>query len=308
MDLRQLTIFRAVAANLSFTKAASSLNYVQSNVTTQIHALEKELGVPLFDRLGGKQVVLTDAGCRLLQYAEQLLLLAEEAQATVSVKGEPQGTLRIGATETLCIYRLPSLLRRFRTMYPGVQVVFRPSPVTELRRLVHSGELDVAFVFDEADHSGGPGDELLAHEPVWVVAAPDHLLANNQTVVPADISKMDLLLTEAGCCYRSHFERILNRKGVYPRTVLEFNSIEAVKQCVINGLGVTLLTAVSVSAEISRGQLVKLPWRGPDLTVKTHLVWHKDKWLSPSLEAFLTLAREMLANTENMNVAYTDSN
>lgn len=294
MDLRQLTIFRAVAANLSFTKAASSLNYVQSNVTTQIHVLEKELGVPLFDRLGGKQVVLTDAGRQLLQYAEQLLLLAEEAQTTVSMRGEPTGTLRIGATETLCIYRLPSLLRAFRARYPGVQVIFRPSPVAELRRLVHSGDLDVAFVFDEGDRHEGPGDELLGHEPVWVVAAPDHPLANNQTVAAADISKMDLLLTEAGCCYRSHFERILNREGVYPRTVLEFNSIEAVKQCVINGLGVTVLTAVSVSAEVSRGQLVRLPWKGPDLTVKTHLVWHKDKWLSPSLEAFLALAREML--------------
>ncbi|MNW43830.1 HTH-type transcriptional regulator GltR [compost metagenome] len=288
-----MTIFRAVAANLSFTKAAFSLNYVQSNVTTQIHVLEKELGVPLFDRLGGKQVVLTDAGRQLLQYAEKLLLLAEEAQATVSMRGEPTGTLRIGATETLCIYRLPSLLRAFRANYPGVQVIFRPSPVAELRRLVHSGDLDVAFVFDDAEHKEGPGDELLGYEPVWVVAAPDHPLANNRTVVPLDMSKMDLLLTEAGCCYRSHFERILNREGVYPKTMLEFNSIEAVKQCVINGLGVTVMTAASVSTEVSRGQLVRLPWSGLDLTVKTHLVWHKDKWLSPSLEAFLTLVREV---------------
>jgi Bacterial regulatory helix-turn-helix protein, lysR family len=65
MELRQLTIFRAVAKTLNFTKAATSLNYVQSNVTAQIHALEEELGVPLFDRLGGKQVVLTDAGLHM---------------------------------------------------------------------------------------------------------------------------------------------------------------------------------------------------------------------------------------------------
>jgi DNA-binding transcriptional LysR family regulator len=103
MDLRQLSIFRAVAAMLSFTKAAASLNYVQSNVTAQIHALEKELGVKLFDRLGGKQVVLTEAGHRLLRYAEQLLDLAEEAQAAISMEEEPQGTLRIGAAESLSI-------------------------------------------------------------------------------------------------------------------------------------------------------------------------------------------------------------
>ena len=73
MELRQLTIFRAVARLRSFTKAAISLNYVQSNVTTQIHALEEELGVPLFDHLGRKHVVLTDAGQHLLEYAERLL-------------------------------------------------------------------------------------------------------------------------------------------------------------------------------------------------------------------------------------------
>ncbi|AJY73803.1 LysR family transcriptional regulator [Paenibacillus beijingensis] len=294
MDLRQLTIFRAVATMLSFTKAAVSLNYVQSNVTTQIQALENNLGVPLFDRLGGKQVVLTDAGRQLLQYAEQLLDLAEEAQAAVSLGEEPQGTLRIGAAESLCIYRLPSLLRSFRTRYPRVKIVFRPSPVAELRNLVHSGSIDVAFVFEELDREGGPGDEILAIEPVWVVAAPDHPLVGNEVVVPSDFTGVDLLLTESGCCYRGHFERILSRANVYPKTILEFNSIEAVKQCVISGLGVTLLSSVSVSSEITSGQLVKLPWEGPDLSVVTHLVWHKDKWLSPSLAAFLTHAREML--------------
>jgi DNA-binding transcriptional LysR family regulator len=302
MELRQLTIFRAVARTLNFTKAAASLNYVQSNVTAQIHALEEELGVPLFDRLGGKQVVLTDAGHQLLEYAERLLDLAEEARATVSMRGEPQGTLKIGATPTLCIYRLPSLLHTFRTRYPRVRLIFRPSPGSELRSLVRTGSIDVAFVFEEADHKGGPGDEPLSREPIWVLASPDHALVGREVVVPSDLGKMDLLLTEAGCCYRSHFERVLSRASVYPATTLEFNSIEAVKQCVMAGLGLTILPAVAVAAELSQGRLLKLPWMGPDLTVVTHVVWHKDKWLSPALDAFLSLTREMLATTEGDEV------
>jgi len=302
MELRQLTIFRAVAKMLNFTKAATSLNYVQSNVTAQIHALEEELGVPLFDRLGGKQVVLTDAGRQLLEYAERLLDLAEEAQATVSMGGEPQGTLKIGATPTLCIYRLPQLLRTFRARYPRVHLIFHPSPGSELRDLVRTGSIDVAFVFEEAGRSGGPGDEPLAREPVWVLAAPDHSLVGREGVRPSDLAKMDLLLTEAGCCYRGLFERILSRASVYPATTLEFSSIEAVKQCVMTGLGLTVLPAVAVSAELSQGRLLKLPWMGPDLTVVTHVVWHKDKWLSPALDAFLSLTREMLATQKVVNV------
>ncbi len=304
MELRQLAIFRAVATMLNFTKAATSLNYVQSNVTAQIHALEEELGVPLFDRLGGKQVVLTDAGHQLLEYAERLLDLAEEARVTVSTRGEPHGTLKIGATPTLCIYRLPSLLRTFRKRYPRVHLIFRPSHGSELRSLVRTGSIDVAFVFEEADHRGGPGDEPLTREPIWVLVAPDHALVGREGVRPSDLAKMDLLLNEAGCCYRSLFERVLSRASVYPATTFEFNSIEAVKQCVMAGLGLTILPAIAVAAELSQGRLLKLPWMGPDLTVVTHMVWHKDKWLSPALDAFLSLTREMLATAESEEIQH----
>ena len=298
MELRQLTIFRAVARMRSFTKAAVSLNYVQSNVTAQIHALEEELGVPLFDRLGSKQVVLTDAGQHLLEYAERLLDLAEEAHFTVARSREPRGTLKIGATPTLCIYRLPLLLRTFRTRCPGVHLIFRPSPVSELRSLVRTGSLDVAFVFEETDHEAGTGEEPLAAEPIWVLAAPDHPLVGREEIVPADFAAMDVLLTETGCCYLSLFERILSRASVSPATTLEFGSIEAVKQCVMAGLGVTLLPEVAVSTEVAEARLCKLPWSGPDLTVVTYVVWHKDKWLSPALSAFLSLTQEMLAATQ----------
>ena len=175
MDLRQLTIFREVARKLSFTRAAIHLNYVQSNVTAQIHALEEELGQPLFDRLG-RQVVLTEAGQQLMEYAERLLMLAEEAQTAVSTGTTPQGTLRIGASETLCIYRLPVLLRAFRSRYPRVHVIFCPTTISERRRLVQEGLIDVAFVLDEIDSESELGDELITREPVWLVAAPDHVL------------------------------------------------------------------------------------------------------------------------------------
>jgi len=157
----------------------------------------------------------------------------------------------------------------------------------------------VAFVFEQTDHEGGPGDEPLAREPVWVLAAPDHALVGREEVRPADLAKMDVLLTEAGCCYWSLFERILSRANVYPATTLEFSSIEAVKQCVMTGLGLTVLPAVAVAAEHSQGRLLKLPWSGPDLTVVTHMIWHKDKWLSPALSAFLSLSREVLASSDD---------
>src|SRR5436190_8129479 len=126
MDLRQLATFRMVATTLSFTQTAATLGYVQSSVTAQIQALETDLGVPLFDRLG-KRVTLTDAGQRLLHYAEKMLDLAEEARSIVPGDTEPTGSLTISAPESLCAYRLPVVLNEFRKRYPQVRLMFLPS-------------------------------------------------------------------------------------------------------------------------------------------------------------------------------------
>lgn len=298
MDVRQLTIFREVAKELSFTRAANNLNYVQPNVTNQIHSLEEELGKPLFDRLG-RQVVLTAAGHNLLGYANRVLLLIHEAQTAVASGETPQGTLIIGSSETLCIYRLPALFRAYRDLFPQVRLIYKPSSNPELRRLVRDGEIDVAFTLEEADHPGGPCDQPLATERVTVLAPPNHPLAlRQQPVGPSDLAEYDLLLTEHSCTYRTLFERTMARAGAVPATLMELNSLEAVKQCVMAGLGLTVLPTVVAEVEIAQGRLVCLPWASDDLTLASHVIWHKDKWLSPALGEFLGMAREILQKNE----------
>jgi DNA-binding transcriptional LysR family regulator len=106
MEVRQLQIFRILAEELNFTRSAERLHTVQSNVTTQIKALEEELGTPLFDRLG-RRVTLTDAGRRFLPFAEQALAAMEQGQRAIQADAEPSGPLRIGAPESVLAYRLP---------------------------------------------------------------------------------------------------------------------------------------------------------------------------------------------------------
>ena len=296
MEHRQLRTFRAVARELSFTRAAEELGYVQSNVTAQVKALEAELGVPLFDRLG-RRVVLTDAGRALQGYAGRILDLHEEARAAVAEEpeGEPAGSLTISAPETLCAYRLPRLLRRFGERYPRVRLTFRPVACSELKAGVAEGVLDAAFLLEEPARSSVLRIEALVGEPLLVLAAPEHPLAPSAGVGPADLDGERVLLTESGCSYRRIFERRLAEAGVEPARALEFDSVEAIKQCVIAGMGVAVLPAVAVEAELQRGEIASLPWLGPRLEVSTQVAWHKDKWVSPALGAFLSLSREMLA-------------
>lgn len=132
MEIRQLKTFQVAAATLNFSGTAETLNYAQSTVSSQIGALEQELGVQLFDRIG-KSVLLTTAGQTLLDYTQQILKLADEAQQVVAGSDIPAGTLTIGAPESLCVYRLPPVLRRFREEYPQVTIALQPGSCPDLR-------------------------------------------------------------------------------------------------------------------------------------------------------------------------------
>ncbi len=285
MELRQLVIFRTLARTLNFTRTATALNYVQSNVTAQIQALETELGVRLFDRLG-KRVALTDAGLRLLPYAEHVLESVDAMRAALSEGQDPVGTLTISAPETLCTYRLPRLLHYVREQYPLVRIHFRPSPVADLRRLVSEGLLDVAFVLEEPIHSSRLTVKPLLAEPIQVVAAPSHPFAVRECVEPADMERETVLLTENGCGYRSMFEHMLAEMGVQPTATVEFSSVEAIKQCVMVGMGIAILPQMTIQAEVKEGKITILPWTRP-MQVMTQMIWHREKWLSPAFHAFL---------------------
>ena len=306
MELRHLRTFREVARGLSFTRAARELGYVQSAVTSHVKALEADLGVRLFDRLG-RRVALTDAGRGLLGYAERMLDLAEEARASVAGGGEPEGTVVVSATEMQCAYRLPPVLEEFRERFPKVRLVFRPSTPTgsldaETRRALSEGAIDAAFVLQ------GPLDvshpdfvaEPLVEEPLLVVARPDHPLARAPAVTPADLEDEPILLYEKGCGYRAVFEDALARACARPNEApVEFSAGEAIKRCAEAGMGVAVLAAVSVEREIEEGRLAALRWEQPDFRVLTQAVRHKDKWVSPALEAFLdTARRRMLEEAE----------
>jgi DNA-binding transcriptional LysR family regulator len=302
MELRQVRTFRAVAEELSFSRAAARLGYVQSSVSAQVSALERELGVRLFDRLG-RRISLTEAGSVLLGYSRELLVLATETREAVvdagAEAGEVTGTLTVSAPETLLTYRLPRLLAVFHETYPKVRLSVRPSAVGRLvgstRRAVEEGVVDVAFVLDVPVVVPGLSVEPLIEEDVSVIAPSGHALASTP-VSPQDLSGEAVLLPEApesGCAYRGQFEHQLGKTGTVPSERMEFQSIEAVKQCVAAGMGVSVLISVAVEAEVRAGKLAALRWEEP-FEVFTQMVWHEKRWKSPALRAFLETAREII--------------
>jgi DNA-binding transcriptional LysR family regulator len=299
MEIRQLTTFSMVAHTLSFSRTAEALNYVQSSVTAQVQALEEELGVRLFDRMG-KHVTLTDAGRRLQLYAEKILDQVSEARNAVTEEEIPTGTVTISAPESLCTYRLPILLHRFRMDYPQSRLIFRPClDCAQLRRHVSDGLIDVAFVIDEFVPSRAHQTEQLQRDALLILAAPDYPLAerflrSDRPLESGDFQSEHFLLTEQGCSYRNAIEQAFRAEGVDAVTDLAFSSVAAIKQCTMAGMGLAFLPLFTVASELEQGRLVALPWQNHSFDIGTYMVWHKDKWLSPSIRAFLDVARQTL--------------
>lgn len=297
MELRQLNTFRMVASTLNFSRAAEVLNYVPSNVTMQIKALEEELDVRLFDRLG-KQLVLTTAGKRFLTHVQSILDKLDEARSAVHDNENLSGTITISANEVLCAYRLPVVFQLFRSRYPGVRLIFRSVPNQELKQTLFEGTADIVFMLDETILSTALTVEPLLEETFRLFVAPDHPLAKQPVLQQEDFHGEVLLVNEKGCPYRTMFDRSFEKKGIDSITYLEFQNAEAIKQCAISEIGIAFLPEITVEAEVERGDLVALPWQIPDLHVYTHMAWHKDKWLSPIILSFIEAAREVIAIEE----------
>ncbi|MCX5559795.1 LysR family transcriptional regulator [Streptomyces sp. NBC_00038] len=289
MELRLLVTFEKVATMLSFTQAAAELKYAQSSVTSQIRALESSLGAELFDRLGSR-IRLTEAGERLLPYARQIIELAEEARAAVVGAGEPSGALTVGTMESLTAYRLLPLLELFHHRYPGVRLSLRTTIGDETRQALRQGTYDVGFLMERETEHAGLETAVLAVEPLALVAAPGHRLANTP-VATADLVRESLLATEPGCAYRDLFELELNSLAQVAFT--EFGTIEATKRAAAAGLGIALLPEVTVAAELADGSLLRLPWEVP-FTLRTQLAWRAGKRLPAHVRLFVEQARRLV--------------
>jgi DNA-binding transcriptional LysR family regulator len=140
--------------------------------------------------------------------------------------------------------------------------------------------------------------EPLVSEPISLLVAPSHPLAHASLVQPADLETETLLLVEVGCSYRTAFDHQLATAGITPQTTLELSSIEAIKQCAMLRMGVAVLPTVSVVAEMAQERLVALPWLEKDFQMVTQIIWHKEKWISPAMQAFLAVTREVIKDAE----------
>ena len=294
MELQHLKTFRAVCQRLSFSRAAGDLHYAQSTVSAQVQNLEDELGVRLFDRLG-RRILLTEAGERLLNYADKMLDLEEEARAEVAEGETGEGALVVRIPESMAYLGLPRAIAAFRKRQPRVRLRFITCAVDGLGEDLRKGVTDLAFLLADSAAGASVELEMLRAEPLVLLAGRSDSLSSLRRVRTRDLAGTTLLLSTADCGYRRGFERMLEEEGVLPGAVYNFGSLAVIKETVAAGAGVTIAPKAAVVAEVKAGRLKILPW---DEKPETALLMlrHKDKWLSPRLKAFMEAVREAAGN------------
>ncbi len=296
MQLRQLKTFVAVATTLNFTRAAEQVHLAQSSVTDQIQALEADLGTALFDR-SRRTLKLTEAGQRLLDYATEILDLADEARIVVAdAGGAPRGKLAIGGVETLCAEWLPELLAAFNRDYPTVDLVLHSAQSGQIHDELKSGVLDVGFLFGDLKAVPELRQEPVAQEELMFIVPPNHRYAGHPSVASDDLLDEPFLVTGKGCVYRRMFEAAFaGSLPVRPKIVSEVTSINAIRSLVKAGLGCALIPRVALPS--AADDVIALPWQSADRETPITMAWRRRRVQSSALRSFLAAARDAFARS-----------
>ncbi|SDM80477.1 LysR family transcriptional regulator [Acetanaerobacterium elongatum] len=289
MELKNLNTFLVLSKTKNFTKTAQYLGYVQSSITAQIQQLEKELNVQLFERMG-KNVSLTAEGERLIPYAQKMLALSSDIKSLYA-GAQCRGKLVVGASESISIYRLPPIISRFKEAYPNIDLYLHLLNVSDFAPLLINNTFDVAFVLDKPIINSGIKTALEIEERICVLSSPDCPLAKKAAVDIQDFAGLPVIFTGRGCSYRGMFEHDLAEHGVVPNIVLETSSIQVIKEAAMSGLGLCILPELAVMKELGEKKLIKLAYTN-NYNISSQLIYHKDKWLSPAMEGFISIAKQ----------------
>jgi DNA-binding transcriptional LysR family regulator len=266
----RLRVFRIVAEELSFTRAAERLFLTQPAVTMQIKNLEVDLGLRLFDRTG-QRIVLTPAGRILHDYAKRIATLCTDAERDLAaLKGETRGRLALGASTTIAQYLLPRLAGEFLAAFPAIQLSIISGNTSDVVAALADGRIGLGLIEGPSGRTDVKCEPFVEDEIVLVVP-PAHEYAATGSIEPADLKPASIILRERGSGTREVVEEALKRARLDVRRLriaLELDSTEAIKSAIAAGLGVGFVSRWALGKEIALGLLRTVPVKG--LRIRRH--------------------------------------
>ena len=290
MELHTLQVFATVVAERSFSRAAEKLYRTQPAVSLAVQRLETELGDKLIERdlRGAKDLVLTEAGRTVYDYARRFANLADELKdALAELRDLSAGRLVIGANESSTLYLLPHI-ERYRARHPKIKVQVRRSRSSRIPTELLEGELELGVA------SYDPGDDRLATKVIYTdalafIVSPRHRLARRRTVSITELGKETFIAHNVVSPYRELVLREFRRHKIPLNMDVEMPTLETIRRLVQDGEGVAFLPRMCVQKDVETGAVRELAVRELDVERKVRLLYAKGRTLSHAARAFLDL-------------------
>ena len=288
MDFDQLETFLEVARHASFSRAAEKRFRTQPAISSQIRALEEEVGARLFDRSGGK-VALTSAGKVFQQYAEQTLEARKGMMVTLAeLERVPRGEIVVGANEGTCLHILPEVFAEFKKLYPNVAVQISRLERAKILESIIDNSVDFGVV------SMPVADKRLTvvnihRDELVIIAPPGHPLSQKKQAGIADAAAFPLLLPKVGRT-RDSLENLFHEHRLKPKVSMELDSSELLKRFVAANVGVGFIARSNVLEDVKAGVLAAVTLADASIRRDLALVFRKDKALSRAALAFIEVA------------------
>lgn len=286
MDLKNLTTFIHVAELNSFTKAALALGYSQSTVSFQIRQLEMELNAQLFERIN-HTVALTEKGREVLNYAHQIRRMTLELTETMAEQPDLRGHIRLAMVDSLCDSLFDRNFPDFCRQHPGLTLKIIAAGTEEMFRLMNHNEADAILTLD--NHIYDREYVIFREEKVKMhfIASASCPLAQCSSLSVAELLSWPFLLTEKGMSYRRLLDEGLAERSLYVTPVLEMGSARLICSLIGEGAGVSFLPDYVTQQDMEAGTIVRLNVTDFEVDIWKQLLYHRDKWVSPQLEAVL---------------------
>ena len=303
MDFDQLETFLEVARHTSFSRAAERRFRTQPAISSQIRALEEEIGARLFDRSGDK-VALTGAGKLFQQYAEHTLDARKTMMVTVAeMERVPRGEIVVGANEGTCLHILPEVFAEFKKLYPNVGVQISRLERAKIMESIIENSVDFGVVSAPVDDKRLTVVNIHRDELV-IIAPPGHPLSLLSRASIAEVVPFPLLLPKLGRT-RDALQNLFEERHLKPRIAMELDSSELLKRFVAADVGVGFIARSNVIEDVKAGVLAAIAMADASLRRDLALVFRKDKALSRAALAFIEIAVKIKEAPASANTPQT---
>lgn len=282
METKLIQTFITVAELNSFSQAAKKLGYSQPTVSLQIKQLEEELHVPLFERVG-HTIKLTEQGHQKLMMAQAI---HHELQAFITPKTDSyQGSVHIAMADSLCDPLITKHFQQFHEQYPHIDWIITTGGTFDMYSMIDHNQVDIVCTLD--DHLYDMTHLVTNEEkiPCHFVASKHHALAHQKNISIEQLMHYDFILTEKNMSYRRKLDTLLAQKQLEIKPILEFASTQDICEIILQNVGISFLPDFVVEPYIEKHEIVYLDIPEIQLHVWKQIFIHKEKWISPVLQA-----------------------